>query len=59
MTRTIDAALERKRDQAAARQGIAPEHAKGKETPDIRGPRGDDEPGMGELDDEEDGRGRD
>lgn len=61
MTRTIDAAIERKRDQAAVRQGIAPAQAPGKETPDTRGPRGADEPGVAERDDEDedDGRGRD
>jgi hypothetical protein len=61
MAQTIDAALERKRDEHALEQGLKPELAPGKKTPDIRGPRGADEPGFGALDDadEDDGRGRD
>jgi hypothetical protein len=59
MTRTIDVALEQKREDKAARRGVPPERAPGKETPDIRGPLGADEPGVDELEDELDGRGRD
>jgi hypothetical protein len=59
MTGTIDVALEQKREEKAARRGVSPERAPGKETPDIRGPLGSEEPGALELEDELDGRGRD
>jgi hypothetical protein len=59
MGRTIDAALEQRREERAARHGIAPEHAAGKASPDTRGPLGEDEPGLDEIEDEQDGRGRD